>query len=246
MLRNRHKNLAEILYEITMNTVEKFREYKRINQVEHEVQKFKQDLVFSIFGLDDERFISARVAGGFVQSVTRRLGTLFEKYVKEIVKAQLNLSEEDIKYSAKIGHHIRDLEIMISLNKLEPKDRARIQRIILKEAQSTLPTKRYIGVGLEVRYAYTIGDSKRIQADEDMAVHLKNNDILPIMLVFSTVNLSGPLAYLSRYWIIKIGDDAFDFLKQLTEFDLKEFLLQYKDEIRKRVGKILNEVFRRQ
>ena len=244
MSKDYHENLADILYGITMNTIKKFREYKRINQVDHEIQKFKQDLVFSIFGLDDERFISARVAGGFVQSVTRRLGTLFERYVKEIVKAQLNLSEEDIKYSARIGGHIRDLEITIFLNKLEPKDRARIERIILKEAQNALPTKRYIGLGFEVRYAYTIGDSKRIQADEDMAIHLKNNDILPIMLVFSTVNLASPLAHLSRYWIIKTGDETFNFLKQLTEFDLKEFLLQYKDEIRKEVGKVLNEVFR--
>ena len=237
--------LSKELYELTIAAINRFREYERIDEIDSEIEKFRRDVIFSAFGLDDSRFIYARVGGGFVQSVTRRLGDLFERYVKEIVKSKLNLSDSEIKYIANIKGHDRELDVLILLDKLKNDlDRQKLQEILKYESKSNLIAKEYIGIGLEVRYAYTIGDSKRIQADRDMAKHLEDRNILPVMLVFSTVNLEQPLRNLSKFWRVKIGDDAFNFLKQITDFDLKDFLIKNKDKFSSKVKEIIDDVFK--
>ncbi len=80
------------------------------------------------------------------------------------------------------------------------------------------------GVGFELRSCYQIGDSKRIQADVDMALALRAQGIAPIMLVLCTTSLRDPIARLSKEWNLYVGLDAFAFIHALTGFDLLAFM----------------------
>jgi hypothetical protein len=82
----------------------------------------------------------------------------------------------------------------------------------------------YQGIGFEVRSCYQIGDSKRIQADEDMSLALKSCEILPVMLVFCNTSLKSPLARLSKSWELYEGMSSFNLVESITGFKLHNFL----------------------
>jgi len=82
------------------------------------------------------------------------------------------------------------------------------------------------GMAFEVRSCYQIGDSKRIQADLDMALELRNQNFEPVMLIFCSSSLVSPVKRLSQtpYWRVRAGNEAFGFISALTGFDLYSFL----------------------
>jgi hypothetical protein len=52
----------------------------------------------------------------------------------------------------------------------------------------------------------------------------------PVLLILRTDNLSQAIkACQVGGWIIKCGDDAYDYIYQLTKFDLKSWLKQRKN-----------------
>jgi len=240
------KELSKKLFDITIERIKTFGAFGRLGAVEAEIKAFKEDHVFHSFGLNNGKFVRDRIRGAFVMSVTRKLGDLFEKYVKTIIKFKLGLSDEDIKYSAIIQGKNRSLEAVIHLTDVNSgKLRSKIDGIIKKETRNFITTPTYKSIGFEVRYSYLIGDSKRIQADEAMALHLHKEGILPIMLIFSTIYLRDPVRRLGRTWKIKIGKDAFSFLKDVTDFDLYQFLVENGQEFSAETSKVLAEVEKR-
>jgi hypothetical protein len=94
------------------------------------------------------------------------------------------------------------------------------------------------GLALEIRSCYQIGDSKRIQADRDMALALRQISLSPVMLVYCATSLRSPITRLSQYWCLKEGKDAFDYIHQLTGFNLLGFLNENKSFIKDRMGAI--------
>ena len=157
-------------------------------------------------------------------------------------------------------------------------------RTVIEENLSVVldydPYERFegvVGMAFEVRSCYQIGDSKRIQADRDLALSLKRDQIEPIMLIFCVISLSSPVRRLSNYWTIYEGKHAsglthldcscpihrayrgkdapltppsvppqaggraltvrlrksyaFDFVYELTQFDLYGFLRQERETI---------------
>jgi hypothetical protein len=72
-----------------------------------------------------------------------------------------------------------------------------------------------------------------------MALELKTRKIEPIMLIFCKTSLKSPVKRLSKIWTLHEGKQAFEFVENLTEFDLFSFLMKHK----RRFGKIVDEVF---
>jgi len=242
------RELESRLVEIIKSELSVSLEYERISQVKLEFERYKTDPVFSLFLMDSEAVALARARGAFVMSITRKLGDLYERSVKEILKDRLCLADSEIRYSAKIAGEIRTLEARILLDDVKEETlRLRVRDImnetILKAGAKYQAKRDFQGLGFEVRYCYQIGDSKRIQADLHMARNLFENNILPIMLIFCSTSLEDPVKRFRErsYWTVVEGIEAYSFLKELTGFDFYSFLKE-DSETRSAIRSVMEKI----
>lgn len=112
-----------------------YKSYSGITSREEFQDSLSKDPAFSALGLDDERYVIARVGGNLITSLHRKIGDLYE----DVFRSTDGLVKKE-KYNSYIPP------------RWQPFD----------------------GVGFEIRSCYQIGDSKRIQADYDRALALKN------------------------------------------------------------------------
>lgn len=197
--------------------VRKFNPYKSYNGINSRGE-FKQliavDPAFGILGLDDDRYIIARVGGNLVTSLHRKLGDMYEELFRYLLIDSFALNENELRFSVqvKIGDRVQ----VRSTDGLIKKDKFNQQ---IPQAWMS-----YQGIGFEVRSCYQIGDSKRIQADYDMSLALKSYEILPVMLIFCNTSLKSPIARLSKSWELYEGMKSFNFVESITGFNLYQFL----------------------
>jgi hypothetical protein len=223
-------DLENTLVKIIQRELGKVLQYGRLELSQVEIEAYKNDPVFSLFLLDSKDIVLARDRGAFVMSITRKLGDLYQNCVNEILKYSLGLSSEQIKYSAHIAGEERSLDCRVSLKDLGSEHQQRIRKII-KDITSAHRDKYhgkvdFDGLGFEIRYCYQIGDSKRIQADLHMANNLFENNILPVMLIFCSTSLPGPVRRFRNrsYWTVKEGLESYNFVYDLTGFNFLSFL----------------------
>ncbi|MBS0015241.1 MAG: type I restriction endonuclease [Arthrospira sp. SH-MAG29] len=213
--------------------VAKFDPYKSYPEVGNR-EEFKQliarDPAFGVLGLDDDRYVIARVGGNLVTSLHRKLGDLYEQLFSYLLKESFSLNENDLHFGVevKIGDRVqyRSTDGLIRQDQFN-------QRI-------PESWRGYQGIGFEVRSCYQIGDSKRIQADYDMSLSLKAYNILPVMLVFCSTSLRSPLARLSKSWVIYEGMDCFNFVESITGFNLYKFLTDNSDILKQEIQNIFS------
>ena len=166
------------------------------------LERYSQDPLFSIFGLDSLEYIGATLSGGTVTSIHRKLGDIYQDSVQTIFVQALGLSQADVVYSAAIASgdisETRSADVYLQFSKLRVKDRSRIKTFCNQELKrlTAKPQVTLIGIGREVRQCYATGDSKRAQADEAMGRHLLLSGILPVIPFFC--NQSNP-SIIRRY-----------------------------------------------
>lgn len=186
-------NESELL-EIAVTNIRKvldfdpYKSYSGVNNREDFKQLIALDPAFNVLGLDDDRYVIARVGGNLITSLHRKLGDMYEALFGYLLKKSFSLNEEELHFSVEV--RIGDRVQIRSTDGLIKKEKFN-QRI----PQTWLT---YQGIGFEVRSCYQIGDSKRIQADYDMSLALKSREILPVLLVFCNTSLKSPLARLSK------------------------------------------------
>jgi hypothetical protein len=73
-----------------------------------------------------------------------------------------------------------------------------------------------------------------------MALALQEQNIEPVMLIFCASSLTSPVRRLREFWVVYKGEQAFEFVRRLTNFDLRRFLQQEDDLIRAMVNKIFD------
>ncbi|MEA5533148.1 type I restriction endonuclease [Crocosphaera sp. XPORK-15E] len=205
-----------------------YKSYKGIKNRQEFQQLIAGDPAFGVLGLDDERYIIARVGGNLITSLHRKIGDMYEALFRYLLKERFELTEEDLNFSVevKIGDRIQ----MRSTDGLIKKDKFN-QNIPQEWSQ-------YEGIGFEIRSCYQIGDSKRIQADYDMSLKLKEQNILPVMIVFCNTSLKSPLARLSKSWNLYQGEESFNIVHSITRFDLYDFLQRNSDVIKQEINNI--------
>ena len=184
------------------------------------IKLIEKDSAFGPFHLNNKKYVISRIGGNLVTSIHRKLGDIYEDLTQEILSQKLKISRSSLEYA---------IEIIINNQRQNRSTDGRILISEIKETKTLEKIKEMTpegmeGIALEVRSCYQIGDSKRIQADRDMALALKEVSLSPIMLIYCDTSLKSPVARLSKIWTVKEGADAFDYLKQLTDFDLAEFL----------------------
>lgn len=190
-----------------------------------------RDPAFSALGLDDDRYVIARIGGNLVTSIHRKIGDMYEGIFAYLLKTKYGIPEHDLHYSVSV--------------KIGGRTQQRSTDGLLKRENmpSNFPSNWLAcdGVGFELRSCYQIGDSKRIQADYDMALALKEKNIQPVMLIFCNTSLKSPVARLSRTWELYEGHDSFEIVRKISDFDLYSFLQKNRKVFKKAIDNIFTK-----
>lgn len=221
-----------------LNLIAKYNPYRNFTGVKDKAQFAKlisTDPAFSAFGFGDERYITARVGGNLITSLHRKIGDMYEEMFAYLIHCRFDIALEDLAFNIKV--RIGDRDQTRSTDGFVPIESVLDLQLGLREGWKTST-----GIGFEVRSCYQIGDSKRIQADWDMALSLTNQKIVPVMLVFCNTSLRSPLARLKGSWNVYEGMAAFNFVHQLTQFDLHHFLQSNSRELTKPVAEALSKL----
>jgi len=246
--------IDQSLYDLIMGHLVKLREYvpgpvkKAGGTRDHLLRCYREDPVYSIFGLDSMEYLGATLAGGTVTSIHRKLGDIYEGCVRVIFMHSFRLTAEEIVYSAAIrsgeGDETRSADTFLSFDRLPPKARRRICAYCSRELLqlSAAPQVNLIGLGLEVRHCYQTGDSKRTQADEAMARHLLVSGILPIMPLFCNQSNPGIIQRYRSVWVVKQGMQSYDMIREMSEYDFFGFLQRNKSDFQKPVVDLLRSL----
>ncbi len=195
-----------------------FKKFPNVSDRASFAEMVSTDPAFAPFGLNDDRYIIARLGGNLVTSLHRKIGDLYEALFQYLLRCRFGLDDESLKFSVEVAigdrAQTRSTDGVVPLSELEKLDLP-----LLKPSW-----RETNGLAFELRSCYQIGDSKRIQADWDMALALKQINLTPVMLVFCNTSLRSPVLRLSESWQLLEGDNAFSFIQDLTGFDLAGFL----------------------
>ncbi|QYX32804.1 type I restriction endonuclease [Sphaerospermopsis torques-reginae] len=207
-----------------------YKSYIGVKNREEFQQIIANDPAFGCLGLDDERYVIARVGGNLVTSLHRKIGDMYQALFAYLLKESFGLTENELHFSVtvKIGERdqIRSTDGLIRKDKFN----------------QNIPTEwmQFAGIGFEVRSCYQIGDSKRIQADYDISLALKANNILPVMLVFCNTSLKSPLSRLSKSWEVYEGINSFNLVRSITGFNLYDFLQKNSEPLKNEIDYIFS------
>lgn len=196
-----------------------FSSYGGVRSKSDFIELIDRDPAFSNIGLGNDRYVMARIGGNLITSLHRKIGDMYENIFSFLLREKFNISEDDLHYSVDVK--INDRVQTRSTDGMIPRSKF----------LSSFPDhwKDYDAVGFELRSCYQIGDSKRIQADYDMALALRSRGILPVMLIFCNTSLKSPVARLSKSWELYQGEETFGVIRGVTEFDLFAFMQEHKE-----------------
>lgn len=211
----------------------KFSPYKRYTGIRSREEfqvLLSKDPALGVFGLDDERYVIARVGGNLVTSLHRKIGDLYEAILAQLLKETYRVENAELHFSVKVRIGER-LQVRST------------DGLIKKEQYNSRTPERWLpfdGVGFELRSCYQIGDSKRIQADYDMALALSSFNIRPVMLIMCSTSLKSPVTRLSQSWELYEGVKSFELIHSITGFDLHDFLHRNSDRLKAEVDCVLS------
>jgi hypothetical protein len=231
--------LEDRIEEIAVASLRKATEYKGFGLVPAQVTAFQADPVWSHFGMGTESFLKLRYIGNYYTAIFRKIGDMYEGFVRAILAHTLGLSEPQLSLSFTIviegRRQIRTLDARIDTADLRPSDAVNAASVI----HDIEPA--YTGglVGFEVRCCYQIGDSKRIQADENAATYLRGHGFLPVLMIFCTTSLTSPVNRLRRTWVVTEGMASYELLKRLSGFDLYAHLERLRPKLAEEMRHVL-------
>ncbi len=155
--------LDQILFDKILEHLSKINDYvpgpvKKAGGVKTKlVERYAQDPLYSIFGLDSAEYIAATLAGGTVTSVHRKLGDIYEDTVTTIFVHRLGLSYEEVSYSASItsgdAAEERSADAYLQFDKLRPEDRSRVEQWCQAELLKLTSSPKVKLIGSEWRFA---------------------------------------------------------------------------------------------
>lgn len=240
--------LEEELYGVVQEHLAKLRTYvpgpvKRAGGKKADlIQQYREDPLFSMFGLDSPEYVAATLSGGTITSIHRKLGDIYEALAKHIFHTTLGLTYQQLTYEAKIMsgtlEETRAADVCLRFAQINDAGARRRVRNFAKAELAKLapePKIRLIGVGMEVRQCYQTGDAKRTQADEAMARHLLVAGILPTMPIFCSQSSPTIIRRYRSVWVVKQGLESYDLIRQLSGFDFYDFMDRNRRDFRKPV-----------
>jgi hypothetical protein len=242
------EQLKAQLLQIIADGLATARRFRGFSDIPVLVRSLSADPVWSLFGLEDEDFVIDKVIGNYVTSVFRKFGDIYESLVKTVLSARLDIPPDGLAHTVDViinnKPQPRSIDAMVHLSAIRSRQkRAAVKAAGLQLIQRLLEPKPtlddFTALGFEIRCCYQIGDSKRIQADETMGNALLSNKVLPVLMIFCTNSLISPVRRLRRSWFVTEGQDSYDFLRDLTGFDLYSFLRDNSDFLKEEGRKVI-------
>lgn len=220
---------------------------------------YGSDPLYHWLGLDSPLMFSAHKAAGGMTSIYRQLGIGCERLFRQILRDELDLSSEQVKWSYTVlptgnSKKPRVLSLDGRIELLDIKDltkRERVEAWIRDESHLLGITTDLKGAVFEVRQGYKSADSKRQNADLANAAQALGRGYLPVLTLMSTqMNQVVHARYQVGNWAILIGTviegqklhSTFSFLNDVIGYDLISFFERNTDKLRSSTHAILTEI----
>ncbi len=213
-----------------------YAKYEGVTTPSHFKDLIRQDPAFSPFCLDRDKYVIARIGGNLITSIHRKLGDLYEEIILELLHNKYRFDKDYLKFALNIKIDGKTQKRTTD-GRLELKD---INDPVLKQQVKNLIKGDYDGLAMEVRSCYQIGDSKRIQADVHMSDALKHLNIEPKLVIMCNTSLVSPVKRLKNHWTVYQGKESFDYIHQLTDFDLYQYLMDNQSLIKPLMDDVFN------
>lgn len=221
------------------------------------------DQFYSWFGLDNPLMYAAHKAAGGMTSVYRQIGIGCERLFQQILRDNLGLSEEDVKWSYEVaaaGGRKKRLSLDGRIITDRVKNRAARKRVAawLRRAAKDMDVDSRVasslsGIVFEVRQGYKSKDSKRQNADIANAATAYTRSYLPCALILSSqIDDDIALRYRAEKWLLLTGcsgksdslRSTYAFVKSVVGYDLAAFFQRNSKKLRREVGAVLKGLLR--
>jgi hypothetical protein len=231
--------LEDKIEQIAVDALRKATEYEGFDLIPEQVLAFQADPVWSHFGMGNEAFLKLRYIGNYYTAIFRKLGDMYEGFVKAILAHTLHLTDEQLALSYVVEidgkPQTRTLDVGLDTAELKPRSAANVASVVHDLESSYQGGK----LGFEVRCCYQIGDSKRIQADATAAGFLRDHGYLPILMIFCTTSLPSPVKRLRKSWVVTEGMASYDLLRRLSGFDLYKHMTKLRPRLAQEMRNVL-------
>lgn len=214
------------------------------------------DPLYHWLGFDSPLMFAAHKAAGGMTSLYRQLGIGSERLVRAVLRDELALTDEQVRWSYEFpyGGAVRliTLDGRAEIDAIQdPEAKARLTAWIKAQQKALKITVPLRGVVLEVRQGYKSADSKRQNGDLASSVQAIGHGYLPVLTILSTqMNSTVRTRYITGRWAVLTGtsgtDDTmtstFAFLRDVVGYDLAGFFERNADELRTAVNEILTQL----
>lgn len=216
------------------------------------------DPLYHWMGLDTDAMFAAHKAAGGITSVYRQLGIGCERLFRAILRDNLGLSDEQVRWAyeaivAAAGGGTK-VKVLTLDGRVEFSDvRQAAARDRVEHWVNQQRARLRIGAGLkgavfEVRQGYKSADSKRQNGDIENATQALGDGYLPVLVVMSTqMNHVVYERYIVNNWAVLRGysqdmdplTSTFGFARDVVGYDLVGFFERNTTALREEVTTIL-------
>jgi hypothetical protein len=226
-------------------------------------QMYRSDAFYCWFGLDNPAMYAAHKAAGGMTSIYRQIGIGCEHLFREILKDELNLSDDQVNWSYAVRRAHRkarrlSLDARIPLTGLvDHAKQVRVRDWVAAVSRDLRINRRIVssleGVVFEVRQGYKSKDSKRQNADIANAAMAYTEAYLPCVVLLSTqMDEDLLIRYRSERWAILLGrlggsttiDSTYVFMRDVIGYDLAGFFERHKKTLRTEVDRVLDALLK--
>nr|AEN71951.1 MluI [Micrococcus luteus] len=223
------------------------------------------DPLYHWMGLDSPLMFAAHKAAGGMTSIYRQLGIGSERLFRQVLRDELNLTADQVKWSYKmlpeldaehanesVKARVLSLDGRVELEDLEDQQaRERVEAWIEVQRRRLNITAPLKGAVFEVRQGYKSADSKRQNADLANAAQALGHQYLPVLVIMSTqINEVVHARYTTGNWSVLMGTvgasdpvgSTYDFLDQVVGYDLAAFFERNKAALRAGTEGILTDL----
>jgi hypothetical protein len=219
------------------------------------------DPLYHWTGFDSPLMFAAHKAAGGMTSIYRQLGIGCERLFRQVLKDELALSEDQVKWSYELLPETEDetkkarvlsLDGRVEIGDISDLNaRYRVDNWIDQQRAALRISVPLKGAVFEVRQGYKSADSKRQNADLANAAQALGHGYLPVLAIMSTqINTVVHARYLTGNWSVLRGtvgtDDplhsTFDFLRRVVGYDIAGFFQRNTAELRVDVERILRRL----
>lgn len=213
------------------------------------------DPLYHWLGFDSPLMFAAHKAAGGMTSLYRQLGIGCERLVRAVLRNELALSDEDVRWSYEFPYagavRLITLDGRIELDAVKDVEaRSRLKGWIEAQKKAVHITVPLRGAVLEVRQGYKSADSKRQNGDLASSVQAVGHGYLPVLTIMSTqMNAYLRQRYAAGRWAVLTGttsDDpmssTFAFMRYIVGYDLAAFFERNADALRAGVHDVLEHL----